>query len=123
MGRKNDYSVVNGKQIYNFDIERAILTSDKVKLCEVQTHPNDENKLVAHIVWENEVNSLFERSPEKQMEYFKDIQELTMRIMNMPEAVPYSFCVRDSFPSAHSGKRDIQYIKGNIEGIIDTSKP
>lgn len=123
LGRKNDYSVVNGKQIYNFDIERAILTSDKVKLCEVQTHPNDENKLVAHIVWENEVNSLFERSPEKQMEYFKDIQELTMRIMNMPEAVPYSFCVRDSFPSAHSGKRDIQYIKGNIEGIIDTSKP
>lgn len=58
LGRKSDISTINGIEIYNFDIERAILKSDKVKLCEIQTHPNDDNRLVAHIVWENDVNEL-----------------------------------------------------------------
>ena len=122
LGRKNDYSVIEGRKIYNFDIERAILSSDKVKLCEVQIHPENENKLVAHIVWENEVRALVIRHPEKQMEYFADIQKNVMRIMNMPEAVPYSFCVRETFPSAHSGKRDIQFIRNDIAGIIEVSQ-
>ena len=56
LGRKNDYSIINDEKIYNFDIERAILSLNIVKLCEIQTHPEDDNKLVAHIVWENEVN-------------------------------------------------------------------
>ncbi len=36
LGRKNDYSLIDNEKIYNFDVERAILTSDKVKLCENQ---------------------------------------------------------------------------------------
>lgn len=119
LGRKSDYSLIRGRKIYNFDIERAILSSDKVKLCEIQKHPNDENKLVAHIVWENEVRALLTQHPEKQMEYFEDIQKTVMHIMNMSEAVPYSFCVRETFPSAYSGKRDIQFIRNDIDGIIE----
>lgn len=119
LGRKSDYSIINDKHIYNFDVERAILTYDKVKLCEIQTHPDDQNKLVAHIVWENNVNSITKQNRERQMEYFKEIQEVVARIMDMPEAIPYSFCVRDSFPSAHSGKRDIKFIKNDIEGLIE----
>ena len=118
LGRKNDYSVIDGAQIYNFDIERAILSSEKVKLCEIQTHPEDNNRLVAHIVWENDTGALLKQNPEKQMDYFAEIQKIVADIMKLPEAVPHSFCIWDSFPSAHSGKRDIKYIKGNIDGII-----
>ncbi len=119
LGRKSDYSIINGIQIYNFDIERAILTSDKVKLCEIQTHPDDQNKLVAHIVWENEANAILKQNPTKQNEYFAEIQEVVKEIINLPEAVPHCFCVRDNFPSAHSGKRDIKFIKSDIDGLIE----
>ena len=119
LGRKSDYSVINGNKIYHFDIERAILSSDKVKLCEVQGHPNDGTRLVAHIVWENEIHSMLTQYPERQKELLVEIQKIVLRIMKAPEAVPCHFCVRDSFPSAHSGKRDIQYIKNNIDGLIE----
>lgn len=119
LGRKSDFSIIDGVQIYNFDIERAILTSDKVKLCEIQTHPADKNRLVAHIVWENEVASSLRQTPEKQLECFAEIQKNVMDYIHLPEAIPHSFCVRDHFPSAHSGKRDVQFIKNNTDGLIE----
>lgn len=119
LGRKSDYSIINGKQIYNFDIERAVLASEKVKLCEIQMHPTNQNKLVAHIVWENDAKVIAKKNPKMQLEFFNEIQETVTSVMDVPEAVPCSFCVRDSFPSAHSGKRDIQFIKNNIDGLIE----
>lgn len=118
LGRKSDYSVIDGTQIYNFDIERAILTSEKVKLCEIQTHPEDSNKLVAHIVWENDTSVLLKQNPNKQIECFAEIQKIVDKIMNLPDAIPRYFCVWDHFPSAHSGKRDVKYIKNNVEELI-----
>ncbi|MBE6752083.1 MAG: acyl--CoA ligase [Ruminococcaceae bacterium] len=119
LGRKSDYSVIKGSKIYNFDIERAILNFDKVKLCEIQTHPKNDNYLVAHIVWENEVESLIKQHPEKQPQLFEEIQKIVLKIMNIPEAIPYGFCVWENFPSAHSGKRDIKFIKEHIEDLIE----
>ncbi len=121
LGRKNDYSVINGEKIYNFDIERAILKNNKVKLCEIQTHPEDDNKLVAHIVWENDVNTLIKKNPDLQYQFISEIQDYVLKIMNNDNAVPYSFCVRESFPSAHSGKRDTKFIKNDIANIIEIS--
>ena len=121
LGRKSDYSVINGEKIFNFDIERAILTSEKVKLCEVQTHPEDENKLVCHIVWENNVKKYLNDHPEKVNEYLEKLQEIVFNKMNLIEAIPNYFCIRDSFPSAHSGKRDVKNIKIDIDGIIQLS--
>lgn len=121
LGRMSDYSIINGQQIYNFDVERAILESDKVKLCEVQTHPEDESKLVAHIVWENEYNDLFKEDSSQQEESLRELQNLVAEKLNS-DAIPYSFCIRDGFPSAHSGKRDIKFIKNNIDGIINLEK-
>ena len=95
------------------------MTSQKVKLCEVQAHPDDENRLVAHIVWENDVNLILKQNPEKQSEFFVEIQKRVLDIMHLPEAVPHSFCVRESFPSAHSGKRDVQFVKNDIDGLIE----
>ena len=123
LGRKSDYSIINGNKFYNFDIERAILQSNTVKLCEIQTHPDDDNRLVAHIVWENEINSLLKKNPEKQEEYLSELQEVVLKAMKSTDAVPYSFCVRDGFPSAQSGKRDIKFVKNDIDNLIEVNKP
>ena len=123
LGRKSDYSIINGNKFYNFDIERAILQSNTVKLCEIQTHPDDDNRLVAHIVWENEINSLLKKNPEKQEEYLSELQKVVLKAMESSDAVPYSFCVRDGFPSAQSGKRDIKFVKNDIDNLIEVNKP
>ena len=122
LGRKSDFSIIDGVKIFNFDIENAILKTSKVKLCEVCTHPEDQNKLVAHIVWENDIKKLIEKNPNIQDELFEEIQNSVMKVLQISEAIPYSFCIRDSFPSAHSGKRDIQFIKNDIEGIVDLNQ-
>ncbi len=119
LGRKTDYSLIDNEKIYNFDVERAILTSDKVKLCEIQSHPNNDKILVAHIVWENEIALEIKQHPEKQNEFLRELQQTTMQIMHTSKAVPCCFCIRDGFPSAASGKRDIQFIKHDIDGLIE----
>ena len=119
LGRKSDYSVINGRKIFNFDVERAILKSDKVKLCEIQTHPEDDNRLVAHIVWENNVSELLFIQPERQAEFLRELQNVVVDNIGFEEAMPKSFCVWKSFPSAFSGKRDINFIKKSIGNIIE----
>ncbi len=119
LGRKTDYSLIDNEKIYNFDVERAILTSDKVKLCEIQSHPNNDNVLVAHIVWANEIDLEIKQHPEKQNEYLHELQQTTMQIIHTSKAVPCCFCMRESFPSAASGKRDIQFIKHDIDGMVE----
>ena len=48
----------------------------------------------------------------------KQIQNQVSAEMGIEEAIPFNFCIRDSFPSAHSGKRDIKFIKSDVEGLI-----
>ena len=123
LGRKSDFSIIDGVKIYNFDIENAVLSSNIVKLCEVQTHPEDSNKIVCHVVWENDIKDAIQKNPELERYYFESIQKSVLNTLQIEQAVPYSFCVRDSFPSAYSGKRDIKFIKGDIEGLIELQKP
>ena len=123
LGRKSDFSIIDGVKIYNFDIENAALSSNIVKLCEVQTHPEDSNKIVCHVVWENDIKDAIQKNPELERYYFESIQKSVLDTLQIEQAVPYSFCVRDSFPSAYSGKRDIKFIKGDIEGLIELQKP
>lgn len=118
LGRKSDYSIIDDTKIYNFDIERAILKTGTVKLCEIQTHPENDNELVAHIVWENEISSQLKQNPELMEGLLKQIQNQVSVEMGIEEAIPFNFCIRDSFPSAHSGKRDIKFIKSDVEGLI-----
>ena len=91
--------------------------SDKVKLCEIQTHPDDDNRLIAHVVWENEVKELLKLQPEKEDDLLREIQEEVREDVNIEASVPRSFCVWDSFPRAHSGKRDISRIKKSKENL------
>lgn len=119
LGRKSDVSRINGVEMYNFDIERAILKSDKVKLCEIQTHPDDDNRLVAHIVWENEVKGLLMAQPDKTEEYLNELQTIARKELNKEVAIPECFCIWESFPSAPSGKRDISLIKNSVDNLIE----
>ena len=121
LGRKNDFSIISGVKFFNFDIERAILSSDKVKLCEIQTHPDDDNSLVAHIIWENEISDYLKLHPEKTQEYLSELQNVAFSVLKIKEAIPSKFCIWDSFPSAYSGKRDIALIKRTIKGMVDVT--
>lgn len=119
LGRKNDYSIINGTKIYNFDIERAVLLSKNVKLCEIQTHPQDDNVLIAHLVWSRNASAVLRQDPSKQNDFLRELQENVFKVLQKDDAVPRYFCIKESFPSAHSGKRDINYIKNDIVGLIE----
>ena len=118
LGRKSDYSIIDGVKVFNFDIERAILNSDTVKLCEIQLHPNDNNSLVAHIVWENKTSAYLKNHPEALLEFLRNLQDVVYESMKCTEAIPHIFRIWDSFPSAHSGKRDINFIKNRTDDLI-----
>lgn len=119
LGRKSDYSIINGTKFYNFDIERAILHDADVKLCEIQTHPSDENKLVAHIVLKKGDDYEWVANRDLLKKKLEEIQHILMTEIGDFNAVPHLFRLWDTFPSAHSGKRDIKYIKESVEGIIE----
>src|SRR5574344_1248739 len=50
-GRACDYSIINGKKIYNFDIEKSIIKDKNIKMCDVIT--NNE-LLTAHVIFTDE---------------------------------------------------------------------
>ena len=119
LGRKTDYSTIDGVRFYNFDVERAILKSEKIKLCEIQTHPDDANCLIAHIVLENDIKEVLSDQPETLTEILHELQERVREELNIESAVPKYFRIWDTFPSAYSGKRDVNYIKKSIENLIN----
>lgn len=121
LGRCNDYSIIEGHKIYNFDVENAILNLMYVKFCEIQTLPEDSNVLVAHIVFEPFIKDRVNDREVELKELLVSIQKEVLSITNDKNSVPYMFCIRDSFPIASSGKRDTKSIKRNIEGIINLS--
>ena len=95
------------------------MSSDKVKLCEVQTHPDNEEQLVAHIIWSDEAVSLIEKNADAQLDFIKELQERVLSDLGLEQAIPHYFCIREKFPSAFSGKRDIQFIKRDLAGMIE----
>lgn len=116
-GRASDYSIINGKKIYNFDIENSIMKNKNVELCDVIMN---NNLLTAHIVFNkdfiNQANdTLF-------YEELKFIQELIYSDNLDEELVPYSFKIRESFPYAKSGKRDVLSMMQETDGFIILEK-
>lgn len=119
LGRKNDYSMINGEQIYHFDIENIALSCSKVKLCEIQPHSQNKNALVAHIVWESEIAQKLRNCPNMLIDLCRDIQKSIWINAHSLNAIPTYFCTWDGFPSAHSGKRDIAFIQQRTEGLVE----
>ena len=106
-GRKNDYSDINGKKIYNFDVKRAISEDEDVFDCEVFS--KFDNKLYANIIFYNKDNM-------DLTEKFKSLQKRVLEKYGDDDYVPELFKVSDSFPMASSTKRDYAKIKNDTEG-------
>lgn len=114
-GRSSDYTMINDKKIYNFDIENVIKKLPEIKNCDVlQTMDTNQNiALGVHIVFEKGFDI------DKQREMFGNIQELIYSELKDIDAVPYVFKVRESFPYAKSGKRDVEALKKETTGFIE----
>lgn len=106
-GRASDYSLINGEKIYNFDIEKIIKTIPNIKLCDVIQNVNGEMNV--HLILEHD-------TPDKE-ELYSKIQQAIYNETNNMNCVPFVFKIRDSFPYAKSGKRDITKLKNEDTGF------
>ena len=118
-GSVSDYTIINGEKIYNFDIENAIMQDKSVKMCDVLPRENgNEYDLVAHIVFEDGI-----KYDEEQLTLkLKEIQSIIEKKFNNPNYVPSIFKIRDNFPYAKSGKRDIKKLLEETDGFIELEK-
>jgi len=104
-GRAKDYSIINGKKVYNFDIAEAIRKEKLVTDCEVFSNKdNNENEyLCAHIT--------LEQNNEENEEILKRIQRIIFNELNDIDFVPKLFKIRDNFPIAINTKKDFNLLK------------
>ena len=112
-GRATDFTMVNGKKVYNFDIENVISSCDGIKMCDVleKKGENGDSNLVAHIIFDENNSLELQSNPELINDILYTIQEKIYETFNDLDMVPKIFKIRDSFPYAKSGKRDIEKIK------------
>lgn len=117
-GRASDYSIINDKKVYNFDIENIIMNLPEVKMCDVLSKDNS-NKIAVHLIFND--NSII-KTNEQLMEELRKIQSLIYESIKDLDLVPYTFKIRDSFPYAKSGKRDVNAMKNETENFTEIEK-
>ena len=119
-GRETDFTMVDNQKIYNFDIENAIMSCKGIKMCEV-CEGVTKGALTAHIIFEDEImNNL--RNPSDIIGNLKIIQASIFEQLGDEKKVPYIYKIRDNFPYAKSGKRDMQSIIKEEDGFICLEK-
>lgn len=111
LGRATDCFMTNeGKRIYLFDIENAILKNKKVVQCKViDMEYNGRIVLAAHIVLATGEENNVDEIMEEIHSYCKTTLDADM--------VPLLYKFRDSFPLTPNGKRDIKKLKQETEGF------
>ena len=100
----------DGNSIYMFDIEEEIIKEEAVNQCKVVDIEEDgETILVSHIVFEDGVTDAD-----------SILQRINDRIKNaLPEyMIPQYYKIRQSMPVNSNGKRDIEALKRDREGLI-----
>ncbi len=113
-GRASDYTVVNDEKFYNFDIENIIKQIDGVKLCDVlHRNINGKQELVVHLILEDNLENT------NHNDIFRKIQDTIYNEKHNLNMVPNVFKVRDAFPYAKSGKRDIGKMMNEAEGFVE----
>ena len=118
-GRKEDYTIVNGEKIYNFDIENPVRTLYDVKNCDCIGKLNDDGShdLALHIVFTDVTKDIYSNE-EQLISRLREVQKLLYDKYNNINIVPQYFKVRDSFPYKPSGKRDVEALMKESEGYI-----
>ena len=106
-GRGNDTSIVDGEEIYNFDVKNTMLEFDSIYDCEVFT--NDDGIFCSHIIFKEDVINI-----DKEISY---IQEYLYERLNNKIYVPQYFKIRHSFPMAGSTKRDYKKLKSETDDL------
>lgn len=110
LGRATDSCLrENGQTIYLFDIEDEIIKEENVNQCKVvDIIENGKTKLVAHIV--------FKESTTQEESIIKRIDDSLKEVL--PEfMVPDYYKVRKSMPVHPNGKRDIETLKNDKDGL------
>lgn len=120
LGRSSDYSVIDGKKVYNFDIENVIMQFDEVSLCDILEKVNEDgtHTVAAHIILDDEFKDALENDTFALNDLFKRIQDAIYCELKDISFVPSLFKIRTEFPCAPSGKRDIKKMKEETEGFI-----
>ena len=122
-GRASDYSIINGDKIYNFDIENILMELDSIKICDVLEYDNDGTKeLSVHIIFNEEYQKMVEENEDLLKAQLCDIQKYVYDKTNNENMVPCRFKIRNSFPYAKSGKRDVEKMKQEKDGFIVIDK-
>ena len=114
LGRAVDYSIINNKKIYNFDIENVILKNPFVQSCDVFL--DDEDVLVAHIILKNNSDNI------DKIQLLKEIQNNIYLEFDDIDHVPSKYKFRESFPIANFSKKDVRKMKSEKEGFIIVEK-
>lgn len=121
-GRKTDYTEVNNKKIYNFDVERPIMEIKDIKNCDCLSFDfNGETKQALHII----IDDRFVRKYRRFDLLYQRLQELQVIIYNECkdiDAVPEFFKIRKEFPYKPSGKRDTESLKKETDSFIYVDK-
>lgn len=113
-GRAGDFEIINGKKIYNFDIEASILKNPVIQNCDVFS--DDEGVLVAHIILKNSSENI------NKLELIKLLQQAIYMDNSDIDYVPCKFKFRDSFPIANFSKKDVAGMKKEKDGFIIVDK-
>ncbi len=108
-GRANDYSIINNKKIFNFDVENIILSFNQIKNCDVF---EKDGILVMHLIPDKNYNK------EDLTRLIKQIQKSIFEVFKELDYVPFVFKIRDTFPCAKSGKRDLIKLKSENEDFF-----
>ncbi|MGM9882533.1 MAG: class I adenylate-forming enzyme family protein [Bacilli bacterium] len=119
-GRATDFTYINGKKVYNFDIEEIIMSFDEVKLCDVleKRFEDGEGTLVVHIIFEDDFYRSALNSDDLILNKLETIRSAIYNEFKDVDIVPNVFKIRTEFPYAKSGKRDMQKLQSETEGFI-----
>ena len=119
-GRATDYTIVNGKQIYNFDIEKIISSYEGIKICDVleKVDESGTSQLAAHIIFDDKLGMELQGDSNKLNNLLFDLQVKIYDEFKDLDMVPKIFKIRNDFPYAKSGKRDMAKIKSEKDGFM-----
>jgi long-chain acyl-CoA synthetase len=120
LGRASDFSVVNNKKIYNFDIENIILQDPDIKMCDVLPRKTqDGDQLTVHLVFDD---GYCTENEDQFIDKCKKLQKDIYAAFGDMDIVPFIFKKRKDFPYAKSGKRDTKQLLNEVDGFIEIEK-
>lgn len=123
LGRADDYTLVNGKRCYNFEVARIISEDQDIESFYVHTRKNGtEEKMVVHIVFSETGKQKQESDPKYTEQMLKRLQKMVLDVKDDADWMPEIFKVRKDFPMHTNGKRNLEKVRNETDGFTHLSK-